>query len=274
MTTEHTDVTIPVSRAKPVLLLAEDGTTLSVEYDGASVHALFAKLPTLPVGRKLLPLYAALSGNGEAEPVACWVVPGVDTARDSGFIDAMAWKEGEFTKPLYAYPAERDAEPVAWQWRNKLGVDGWGSAGWGYSDPGEMGAQYEKRPLYATPPAAAKPARQELIERLKKLWLSDSKGNVNLSDESAGRIADIALTPPAAAKDDTSQREGEVIERVAQLYYATFCSKPAWVAGGNSSMQELARGKARDLLADVFAHPAPVSPAEQVEKPSPIIPTR
>lgn len=31
-----------------------------------------------------------------------WVIPGSDTANDRGFIDAMAWEEGEFTKPLYA----------------------------------------------------------------------------------------------------------------------------------------------------------------------------
>lgn len=35
------------------------------------------------------------------EPVV-WVVPGSDNARDDGSIDAMAWKQGEFTRPLYA----------------------------------------------------------------------------------------------------------------------------------------------------------------------------
>lgn len=39
--------------------------------------------------------------KGEPEPVA-WVIPGDDNARDNGAIDAMAWEEGEFTKPLYA----------------------------------------------------------------------------------------------------------------------------------------------------------------------------
>lgn len=37
-----------------------------------------------------------------SKPVA-WVIPG-ENARDNGFIDAMAWEEGEFTKPLYALP--------------------------------------------------------------------------------------------------------------------------------------------------------------------------
>jgi len=37
------------------------------------------------------------------EPVA-WVIPGDDNARDNGFLDAMAWQEGEFSKPLYAAP--------------------------------------------------------------------------------------------------------------------------------------------------------------------------
>jgi hypothetical protein len=34
------------------------------------------------------------------EPVA-WIIPGDDGARDTGFIDAKIWSEGEFTKPLY-----------------------------------------------------------------------------------------------------------------------------------------------------------------------------
>ncbi len=37
------------------------------------------------------------------EPVA-WVIPGDGHARDGGWLDAMAWSEGEFTKPLYAHP--------------------------------------------------------------------------------------------------------------------------------------------------------------------------
>lgn len=36
-------------------------------------------------------------------PVA-WVIPGDDDARSDGFIDAMAWSEGEFTQPLYLIP--------------------------------------------------------------------------------------------------------------------------------------------------------------------------
>jgi hypothetical protein len=35
------------------------------------------------------------------QPVA-WVIPGDDNARADGFLDAMAWQEGEFTRPLYA----------------------------------------------------------------------------------------------------------------------------------------------------------------------------
>lgn len=53
-------------------------------------------------------LEAALSrpeAIGEPEPVA-WVIPGDDNARPDGFIDAMAWREGEFTRPLYALPSE------------------------------------------------------------------------------------------------------------------------------------------------------------------------
>ena len=35
----------------------------------------------------------------ELVPVA-WIAPGPDTARDNGFLDAMAWQDGEFTSPL------------------------------------------------------------------------------------------------------------------------------------------------------------------------------
>lgn len=54
------------------------------------------------------PVERAASTDGE--PVA-WVIPGADTARDNGAIDAMAWSEGEFTRPLYATPPA--AETVA-----------------------------------------------------------------------------------------------------------------------------------------------------------------
>lgn len=36
----------------------------------------------------------------EREPVA-WVIPGDDNADARGFLDAMAWQEGEFSRPLY-----------------------------------------------------------------------------------------------------------------------------------------------------------------------------
>jgi len=37
------------------------------------------------------------------KPIA-WIIPG-DDASDAGWIDAMAWEHGEFTKPLYDRPA-------------------------------------------------------------------------------------------------------------------------------------------------------------------------
>jgi hypothetical protein len=40
----------------------------------------------------------------EPKPFA-WVLPGDDTARDDGFIDAMVIEQGEFTKPLYTASA-------------------------------------------------------------------------------------------------------------------------------------------------------------------------
>lgn len=45
----------------------------------------------------------------------CWIIPGDDTARMDGFIDASLDRDGEFSKPLYdaatlaAVEAERDA---------------------------------------------------------------------------------------------------------------------------------------------------------------------
>ena len=42
----------------------------------------------------------------QAQPVA-WIVPG-ENANTRGFIDAMAWKEGEFTCPVYAAAGAQD----------------------------------------------------------------------------------------------------------------------------------------------------------------------
>lgn len=46
---------------------------------------------------------------GQAVPVV-WVVPGDDNAMDNGIIYAMAWQEGEFSRPLYAHPPAPAAE--------------------------------------------------------------------------------------------------------------------------------------------------------------------
>ena len=51
----------------------------------------------------------ALAVALSSEPVV-WVIPGSDNARSDGFLDAMAWKEGEFTRPLYAALSSRSAE--------------------------------------------------------------------------------------------------------------------------------------------------------------------
>lgn len=42
--------------------------------------------------------------QGVGEPVA-WVIGRDNNANDRGFIDAMAWSEGEFTTPLFAHPS-------------------------------------------------------------------------------------------------------------------------------------------------------------------------
>lgn len=59
-------------------------------------------------GKALALISAALSRpiDPKAEVVAvAWVIPGDDNARPNGFIDAMAWREGEFTRPLFASPS-------------------------------------------------------------------------------------------------------------------------------------------------------------------------
>lgn len=76
---------------------------------------------------------------------------------------------------------------------------------------------------------------------------------------------DLYSTSLAPLLDDCPAAEAELIERIAQLYYATLPfdgdhpsgQKPAWVDKGNSDMQELARRKARDLL---HAHPPVAAP--------------
>lgn len=55
---------------------------------------------------------APASGGVAAEPVA-WVIPGDDNANLDGSIDARAFREGEFTRPLYEHPPVA-AEPVNW----------------------------------------------------------------------------------------------------------------------------------------------------------------
>ena len=52
----------------------------------------------------------------ESEPVA-WVIPGDDNANSFGFIDAMAWEVGEFTRPLYAHPPRSSLTQSEEGWR-------------------------------------------------------------------------------------------------------------------------------------------------------------
>lgn len=52
---------------------------------------------------------AQRASTAPVEPYA-WVIPGDDQSRPSGSIDAMAWREGEFTKPLYAQPSPAPVE--------------------------------------------------------------------------------------------------------------------------------------------------------------------
>ena len=60
--------------------------------------------------------------SAPAEPF-CYILPGEDMANDAGFIDARIWKEGEFTRPLYATPipcpkcGEKEKEIDKWKQR-------------------------------------------------------------------------------------------------------------------------------------------------------------
>lgn len=65
-----------------------DGTPIQNDIVVSIFDALKAIAPQAPVS---------------AVPVA-WVIPGQDNARSDGALDAMAWREGEFTVPLYASP--------------------------------------------------------------------------------------------------------------------------------------------------------------------------
>jgi len=54
-----------------------------------------------PVVSEALNILLSLRNQPQGEPVA-WVIPGDDTANANGFIDAMCYRDGEFTRPLYA----------------------------------------------------------------------------------------------------------------------------------------------------------------------------
>lgn len=52
------------------------------------------------------PIRAALASGERGVPVA-WIIPGdIDTGTD-GWIPAKSWRDGEFTRPLYADPGDR-----------------------------------------------------------------------------------------------------------------------------------------------------------------------
>jgi hypothetical protein len=55
-------------------------------------------------------LTKALSGSAGA---VAWVIPGDDTADCNGFVAAMAYEHGEFTRPLYARPQSRSEPTIA-----------------------------------------------------------------------------------------------------------------------------------------------------------------
>lgn len=76
---------------------------------------------------------AALAAQNEVGPVA-WVIPGDDNEDCNGFIDAMAYEDGEFTRPLYAaQPHDRTAldryrEKVLREAADELRGQGYGNA--------------------------------------------------------------------------------------------------------------------------------------------------
>jgi len=72
------------------------------------------------------------AGAGETITPFCYVLPGDDTANDKGFIDAMAWQESEFTKPLYtaqdlatARASERERCAKIAEMRDEIGAQIW-----------------------------------------------------------------------------------------------------------------------------------------------------
>lgn len=90
--------------------------------------------------------------------------------RDEELRSANYWRKRAMTAEAALQPGEaQGAEPVAWQWRSKLGPSGWKSSSVSNSDPGDMTNQYEKRPLYATPPAA-----QVTVAEAKRLLMTEA----------------------------------------------------------------------------------------------------
>jgi hypothetical protein len=63
--------------------------------------------------RKRITELSASPANPNEQPVA-WVIPGDDNAKGNGFIDAMAWRGGEFTRALYAASSAALDAPKAW----------------------------------------------------------------------------------------------------------------------------------------------------------------
>lgn len=49
------------------------------------------------------PVSAPAVTQGGDHPIV-WIIPGDEPSRDNGFVDAMAFRDGEFTRPLYAHP--------------------------------------------------------------------------------------------------------------------------------------------------------------------------
>lgn len=98
---------------------------------------------------------------------------------------------------------------------------------------------------------------EALRECADKLWVLRCNSRDELDREAAQIACDMAtaaLKPPITTPTEIGEREAQ-IEAIAQAIYEywqfgqwTNSEKPAWITGGNSVMQDLARGFARAAI--------------------------
>lgn len=106
-----------------------------------------------------------------------WVIPGDDNAKDNGYLDAMAWREGEFTKPLYdrqpapvpPSPGEGEAGELEWYDDFELRFNGHSI---GYIFQSERGYRYGFMGKDLSTAWAKQQEAQSALEAVARAWLS------------------------------------------------------------------------------------------------------